>query len=222
MSDAAKTIWSTNKLVDKFDVSDAELRQLEGDPSHAMFAGLVAAHIGETDRLLDVGCAVGSLYGLLKLRGIASDYTGVDLTPEFIERARLRYPEKTFDVASILELPFTDAEFDAVVSKGTVFVTDDWRKAVGEVIRVTRRLAVFNLILHEPGRDSELVAPPDRGPIFLLGDDGQKELTELLAPHEFYFNRMSRGLHNRNGLHPAYAAMSSITHLFVTVFKSES
>lgn len=46
--------------------------------------------------ILDVGCGFGDLYGFLRDQGIAVDYTGIDINPEFIEIARQAFPGARF------------------------------------------------------------------------------------------------------------------------------
>jgi len=62
-------------------------------------------------KVIDYGCGKGDLYGYWKSKGIRPDYTGLDITPELIELARLKYPECGFRVHDIEDGPL-DASFD--------------------------------------------------------------------------------------------------------------
>ncbi len=59
--------------------------------------------------VLDVGCGFGDLYGYLQAKGIRVDYTGIDLSPDFIKTARKLYPDARFVVGD-----FEDAHFDGM------------------------------------------------------------------------------------------------------------
>jgi SAM-dependent methyltransferase len=68
-------------------------------------------------RILDVGCGLGDLYGYLRSQGIAMHYTGYDLLPEMLAHARRRYPEASFAVRDILQ-GLGDECFDYILSSG--------------------------------------------------------------------------------------------------------
>jgi SAM-dependent methyltransferase len=57
--------------------------------------------------LLDIGCGLGDLYGLLKADGTLNrnkiGYTGYDISPKLIAEARKKYPDGKFEVKDILE-----------------------------------------------------------------------------------------------------------------------
>lgn len=56
--------------------------------------------------VLDAGCGYGRWSPKFK------NYTGIDFSPDFIERAKSKYPDKKFLVANLKDLPFKDGEFD--------------------------------------------------------------------------------------------------------------
>ncbi|MDR1893412.1 MAG: class I SAM-dependent methyltransferase [Spirochaetales bacterium] len=51
--------------------------------------------------LLDVGCGCGDLFGFLKEEGIETDYTGVDILPGMVDKARALYPGGRFYCADV-------------------------------------------------------------------------------------------------------------------------
>ena len=62
-------------------------------------AKLIAPHIAPEDSVLDVGCGDGNLVPLLP----PCAYTGLDVVPEFVERARGRFAHAEFRCANIMD-----------------------------------------------------------------------------------------------------------------------
>lgn len=228
------TEWSSDRLVRHYDVSDNELDRLLGDPSHFYFDRAVARLVQGGDSLLDVGCAVGSLKQLLERRSASVQYTGVDLTPEFIARARQKWPGARFEVASATELPFADSAFDVAVSKGTQFVVRTPTAGVTELLRVSRRAILFDLMAHVGPRGSasgsarveveeadRIVDVPGRGQVTLFGTSSLTRMLKSLAPHRTFVDVLDIGLDDnaRASAHPAYARGAWLRHLWVTVYK---
>ena len=66
--------------------------------------------------LLDVGCGTGPMIELLTTEYPDRHYTGLDLTPKMIEMANAKHLKNArFLVGDSENLPFSDAEFDAVI-----------------------------------------------------------------------------------------------------------
>lgn len=84
-------------------------------------AKLVAyAGIRPGDRVLDVGCGTG--VAAITARRIGAKVTGIDLTPELLERARENaaiagFPDVVWKEGDAEALPFADGEFDVVISQ---------------------------------------------------------------------------------------------------------
>lgn len=62
---------------------------------------------GRGGRVTDVGCGTGRVTEYLHGRGL--DIDGIDLSPGMLEVARAAYPQLTFSVGSMLDLPIDDA-----------------------------------------------------------------------------------------------------------------
>src|SRR3954470_2482052 len=67
--------------------------------------------------LLDVGCGFGGLLEYAEDRGIAIDYTGIDVVPEMIDHARRVRPGAEFYCQDVCGWS-TDRKFDFVVCNG--------------------------------------------------------------------------------------------------------
>lgn len=68
-------------------------------------------------RILDAGCGTGGLLLFLKQRG--GDVTGIDTSPVAIETLKRLAPHIHAQVASIEELPFPNASFEAYAAIGS-------------------------------------------------------------------------------------------------------
>lgn len=70
-------------------------------------------------RLLDVGCGLGNLLEYINLKGIDINYTGVDVLPEMISRAKAKNLKGTFKCVDIFkENPFKEKSFDVIYASG--------------------------------------------------------------------------------------------------------
>ncbi len=107
-----------------------------GETEYALAARGLAAQPG--DSLLDVGCGTG----WFTRRAAADDLvaTGLDPDPEWLDYARIcSSPALSWVEGDARGLPFADACFDHVLSIAALCFVDDERRAVAEVVRVTRR-----------------------------------------------------------------------------------
>lgn len=84
--------------------------------------------------VLDVGCGTGYFCKLVADNG--AGITGIDATPEFIERARLRVPAGNFLVGDMEELPFADNSFDVVAGFNSFQYAANTANALAEAKRV--------------------------------------------------------------------------------------
>lgn len=68
-------------------------------------------------KILDIGCGLGDLYGFLRARSIAVDYTGYDVVSGFVKTARKRFAQAKFEERNILARP-PEERFDYVFASG--------------------------------------------------------------------------------------------------------
>lgn len=95
-----------------------------------------AAGIADTDDVLDVGCGTGIL--TREVVKHAGNTTGFDLSESMLSVARKVCPEATFRQGNVLDLPFDDASFDAVVSAFMLMFVPDPKQAIAQMRRVLR------------------------------------------------------------------------------------
>lgn len=99
-------------------------------------------HADKGDSLLDVGCGTGWF-----TRRFAQDgwnITGLDIDEAALAFARAQPgPKILYQLGDARALPFPDNSFDRVVSIAALCFIDDERKAVAELVRVTRHSFVI-------------------------------------------------------------------------------
>ncbi|MGC1754044.1 MAG: class I SAM-dependent methyltransferase, partial [Trebonia sp.] len=111
---------------------------------------LDAAGIGETSRVLDVGCGNGKLTRLAASRAPHGQATGLDLSGPMLARARARAAEEgignvTFEQGDAQVYPLPPGGFDVAVSRfGVMFFGDPIAAFanIGRGLRAGGRLAI--------------------------------------------------------------------------------
>jgi len=68
-------------------------------------------------RVLDLGCGIGAFYPVLTEKFGDLDYTGIDIVPEMVDFAALKYPRARF-LCRDLSTDGLDETFDYVLSSG--------------------------------------------------------------------------------------------------------
>lgn len=100
----------TNRGVDWPDPDDAEKR-------YAVMLDLVGCRTGGAS-LLDVGCGAGHLLEHMRRHDVRIAYTGLDISPAFIDLCRRKFPDRPFICADLLADESFDTMFDYVVLNG--------------------------------------------------------------------------------------------------------
>lgn len=127
-----------------------------------LFAQLSPTH---ATRVLDVGCGIGGTSRYVVDR-YGSTVTGVDLTPEFVETAKVLsdmvgHSSKTsFHVGSALEMPVPDAGFDLAVMMHVGMNIKDKAGLFAEVSRALAKGGTFALFDVMAGDVDEPLAFP--------------------------------------------------------------
>jgi len=94
--------------------------------------------------LLEIGCSSGHYAEVMQIKRLPVRYTGCDYSNAFIDLARSRLPDLQFDVEDATALGYNDEAFDVVVSGCCLLHIPQYRQAIAETARVTRRLAIFH------------------------------------------------------------------------------
>jgi len=110
--------------------------------------------------VLDIGCGLGEQYDAFAKWAPKVAYTGCDVSPFFVERARARLPGATIaQVEQFWSLPFKDGAFDMVMIRSALgyYGPENGTKILDEALRVAKvALAVHLPVM--PGENKEPVA----------------------------------------------------------------
>jgi ubiquinone/menaquinone biosynthesis C-methylase UbiE len=114
---------------------------------------------GLAGRVLEVGTGTG-----LALPGYpdtVTSLTAIDVDAEALKRARLRHPDAEVVQASVEDLPFPDASFDAVVSSLVFCSVEAPARALTEVFRVLRPGGELRMLEHVRAPSAGLATAQD-------------------------------------------------------------
>jgi arsenite methyltransferase len=114
------------------------------------------------ERVLDLGSGAGtdSLVASFMV-GPEGQVTGIDMTPEMLEKARagaaaVGATNVTFVEGEVERLPFADAAFDIVISNGVIDLVPDKDAVFGEIHRVLApggRIQIADVTIQQPVSD---------------------------------------------------------------------
>jgi hypothetical protein len=96
---------------------------------------------------LDVGCACGDFFSVMKHFNPQVDYAGVDIIDRFIAIARDRFPDGKFDTADGVTLSFADNAFEMVHTTGILHLNSHFKDIIREMYRVASKFVLCDLRL---------------------------------------------------------------------------
>ncbi|HXN48162.1 MAG TPA: class I SAM-dependent methyltransferase [Bryobacteraceae bacterium] len=106
--------------------------------------------------LLDFGCGASHLYEYIVSQGLSNtNYSGLDLSPKFLELSRRKHPDITYYHADLMNAEVTIPEFDYIVLNGLFTYKGPlaydamltyWQTLVERVFRFVRVGLAFNVV----------------------------------------------------------------------------
>jgi len=95
--------------------------------------------------VLDVGCAAGSFFSIIRTLKPEIRYVGVDVSPKMVTMARSLYPAARFEVSDGSRLSFQDGAFDLVLCTGVLHHNPNYEEIIREVYRVAAKGCILDL-----------------------------------------------------------------------------
>ena len=136
--------WSTQNAIDYYYRNRHVVSDLY--PSEKIFLPRV---LFPGAKVLDVGCASGGFFNIMRSFEPHIEYTGIDLSEKAVELARERYPEATFQVTEGFDLPFEDNTFDLVHCTSVFNNEPRYQPMLREMYRVSNRFVLADIRLLE-------------------------------------------------------------------------
>jgi len=145
--------WSNQSAIDFYSQNRHEVSDLY--PSEKVFLPRV---LFPGAKVLDVGCASGGFYNIMRSFEPHIEYTGIDLSEKAVELAVERYPKARFMVTEGFRLPFQDNEFDIVHCTSVFNNEPNYQEMLEEMYRVSNRFVLVDIrLLKDLGSQLESV-----------------------------------------------------------------
>ena len=139
-----KVYLEQNKLIlEQFSkTAEAFINMQEHSDESAMKLFMNLAELNKDDNVLDVACGPGIV--ACAFAKIAKHVTGIDLTPDMINRAQQMQNEKalnnlSWDVGDVYDLPYQDNTFSKVISRYAFHHFINPNLVLNEMIRVSSK-----------------------------------------------------------------------------------
>ncbi len=134
--------WSKQSAIDYYSQNRQEVSDLY--PSERVFLPRV---LFPGAKVLDVGCASGGFFNIMRSLEPLVEYTGIDFAERAVALARTKYPEARFEVNGGIELPFEDNTFDIVHCTSVLVNEPRYQEMLKEMYRVSNRTVVVDVRL---------------------------------------------------------------------------
>ena len=134
--------WSSQSALDFYYENRHELSDLY--PSEKVFLPRV---LFPGAKVLDVGCASGGFFNIMRSFEPHIEYTGIDLSDKAVGLAIERYPDARFMVTTGFRLPFQDNDFDIVHCTSVFNNEPNYQGMLEEMYRVSNRFVLVDIRL---------------------------------------------------------------------------
>ena len=134
--------WSKQSAIDFYSQHRHDVSDLY--PSEKVFLPRV---LFPGAKVLDVGCASGGFFNIMRTFEPLVEYTGIDLSEIAVIMAQKRYPEAKFHVTEGCKLPFDDDTFDLVHCTSVFNNEPNYQPMLQEMYRVSNRFVLADIRL---------------------------------------------------------------------------
>lgn len=99
----------------------------------------------EPTTILDAGCGEGFTMNKLKENGIGKKIEGVEYSKDAIQLGKKLFPNLTFKEGSAYDMPYENNSFDLIVCTEVLEHLEDPKKAIRELLRVTKKYLIISV-----------------------------------------------------------------------------
>jgi len=115
------------------------------------FKVLADIGVASNDSVLDVGCGFGDFKSWSELKQCPLDYTGLDLSPDILEQAKLLHPDAALLSGDLFDMDFQEQSFDWVILSGSLNeqLHDDSayaKRVIERMYQLCRKGVAFNML----------------------------------------------------------------------------
>ena len=141
--------WSQTSAIDFYNKHRSEVSDLH--PSERVFLPRV---LFPGAKVLDVGCASGGFFNIMRSLEPHIEYTGIDIAEAAIVLAKQKYPEARFLATDGIGIPFEDQGFDLVHCTSVLVNEPRYKDLLKEMYRVSNRFVLADIrLLKNIGND---------------------------------------------------------------------
>jgi SAM-dependent methyltransferase len=99
----------------------------------------------EAKSVLDIGCAAGGMYNIIRQINPRIQYTGVDVSENMVKMAKQLFPEGDFQLTHGGPFNFSEGSFDLVMALGVLNHIPEYCRVMKDAWRVTRQYCLLDL-----------------------------------------------------------------------------
>lgn len=99
----------------------------------------------ENCSILDIGCAQGGFYKILKSFLKSFSYTGIDNSEKMIIKAKKKYPSANFYFIKNNNFKLLKKKYDIVIIFGVLHLTQEWRQMLSNSRNLFKKFLLFDL-----------------------------------------------------------------------------
>jgi len=133
--------WSSKKIVSYFYNNRSTFNSLYRGEKY-----LISKYVKKNDTVLDIGCAQGGLFKILKKKFGNIDYTGLDFNKEMINLAKKKIDKKNFFLFKGKNYySFFKKKFDVVIIFGILHLNPNWKSILINAYKVAKKRVLFDL-----------------------------------------------------------------------------
>jgi len=138
-----------NKLINIWDDTEAQIFfSSERQKKEDLYLGenfFLSKALFENCTILDIGCAQGGFYKILKTYLKSFNYTGIDTSEEMILRAKKKYPKANFQLIKNNNFKQLKKSYNIVIIYGVLHLTSEWKKILKNCKNLFSNVLLFDL-----------------------------------------------------------------------------